>query len=169
MRIAYIALMFTIIFFHLLPLNFIPRGLISPDWMLLFTFAWLLRMPRYVPIGLIAALFLLSDMIFLRPPGLWTALVVVACIRLRSLGGSLRAQTFVMEWFSVAVTAVLFSIGYMLVLGILLYDIGSMDLFFLQLAITVLCYPVAVFVSQSIFNVRKPSPRDIEDTLGDHA
>ena len=168
MRIAYIVLMFTIMFLHLLPLNFIPRGLVSPDWMLLFTFAWLLRMPKYVPIGLIAALFLLSDLIFLLPPGLWTALVVVACIRLRSLSGSLRTQTFMMEWFSVAVTTVLFSIGYLFILVIFLYDIGSMDLFFLRLVITILCYPVAVFVSQSMFNVRKPSPRDIDDTLGNH-
>lgn len=169
MRIAYIVLMFTIIFLHLLPLNFIPRGLVSPDWMLLFTFSWVLRMPKYAPIPLIAALFLLSDLIFLRPPGLWTALVIVACIRLRSLSGNLRTQTFMVEWLSVSITTVLFSIGYLFILAIFLYDIGSMDLFFLQLAVTILFYPVAVFVSQSIFNVRKPSPRDIDDTLGGRA
>ena len=45
----------------------------GPDLMLAFTFAWVLRRPDYVPVLLIAAIFLLEDMLLMRPPGLWTA------------------------------------------------------------------------------------------------
>jgi hypothetical protein len=51
--------------------------------MLALTFAWVLRRPEFVPPLLIAAMILLGDLMFHRPPGLWAALVLVTAETLR--------------------------------------------------------------------------------------
>ena len=75
-RFLYVASCAAIMFFHLLPLQTSPGRWGAPDFLSALTYAWVLRRPEYVPALLIAAMMLLADMLFMRPPGLQAALVV---------------------------------------------------------------------------------------------
>ncbi|MEO0503273.1 MAG: rod shape-determining protein MreD, partial [Pseudomonadota bacterium] len=79
MRIAFTARVMVILFFHMLPLQTATGGWIWPDFILAFALAWSVRRPDYVPLALLAGLFLLADLLLQRPPGLWAALALVAC------------------------------------------------------------------------------------------
>ena len=165
MRLVYVLLGLALIFLHLLPLDTLPRGWAGPDLMLALTFAWVLRRPEYVPPFLLAAMLLLGDLMFHRPPGLWAALVLVAAETLRARYIGLRDLTFAVEWVSVATTLIAVTVTYRLVLAVLMVDQAPLGLSLMQMVMTLLAYPVVVVVSQSVFGVRKLAPGDI-DALG---
>ena len=48
MRLAFVALALVVVFFHLLPLETVPRQWAPPDVLLAFTFAWVLRRPPHM-------------------------------------------------------------------------------------------------------------------------
>ncbi len=90
MRAAFLLLVVAVLFFHLLPLETSPRRWAAPDLILGFACAWCLRRPEYVPAVSLAALFLLTDLLFQRPPGLWATLALIGCEYLKTSGRSLR-------------------------------------------------------------------------------
>src|SRR6056297_1446072 len=147
MRILYVVLGLTLIFLHLLPLDTLPRSWAGPDIMLALTFAWVLRRPEYVPPLLLAGMFLLADLMFHRPPGLWAALVLVGAETLRARHVGLRDLTFAVEWVSVATTLVALTLGYRVILAILMVDQAPLGLSLMQMVMTLLIYPVVVVLS----------------------
>jgi len=76
-RVIYAGVMAAIIFIQLLPLDTRPDVWAAPDLMLTVTLAWTARRPDFSPLILIAGMFLLADLLFQRPPGLWTGLVII--------------------------------------------------------------------------------------------
>ncbi|WP_320177270.1 rod shape-determining protein MreD [Roseovarius pacificus] len=165
MRILYLVLCLALVFLHLLPLDTLPRGWAGPDLMLALTFAWVLRRPDYVPPLLIAGVFLLADLLFQRPPGLWAAFVLISSQTLRNREAGLRDLTFAMEWLNVATTLVALTIGYRIVLTIMLVDQVPLGLSLMQLVATLVVYPLVAFASQAVLRVRKIAPGDV-DALG---
>lgn len=164
MRALYLALALALVFLHLLPLDTLPRGWAGPDLMLAITFAWLLRRPDFVPPLAIAALFLLADLMFQKPPGLWAAIVLLACETLRARSSALRARSFVVEWVSVASTLVAMTLGYRIILAILMVDQAPLGLSLMQMIATLAVYPVVALLSQMLFGVRKLTPGDVDTT-----
>lgn len=164
MNVIYVLVCLVLIFLHLLPLDTLPRRWAGPDMMLAITLAWVLRRPDYVPPILIAIMFLLTDLLYQRPPGLWAALVLLSAEGLRSRAPGLRDLTFLVEWLNVATTLALLTLGYRIILGVLLVDQAPLGLSLMQMVATVLFYPVAVFLSQVVFGVRRLAPGDINPT-----
>ena len=138
-----------LIFLHLLPLETLPRGWAGPDVMLALTFAWLLRRPDYVPPLLIAAVFLLADLLFQRPPGLWAALVLLGNQALRAREPVLRDLTFAVEWLSVATTLFVMMLGYRVILALMMVDQAPLGLSLMQVIATLLVYPLVAIVSKA--------------------
>lgn len=167
MRALYAGLCLAIIFLHLLPLDTVPRGWAGPDLVLALTFAWVLRRPEFVPPLLLALVFLLCDLLFHRPPGLWAALVLIGSQTLRARARELRDLTFSIEWLSVATTLLAMTIAYRVILATLLVDQVPLGLSLMQMAMTLAAYPLVVIVSQAVFGVRRLAPGDV-DPLGGH-
>ena len=165
MRALYAVLGLLLVFLHLLPLDTLPRGWAGPDLMLALTFAWVLRRPEFVPPLLIAAMILLGDLMFQRPPGLWAAIVLLASETLRTRATGLRDQTFAAEWIAVASTLIVMTLGYRIVLALMMVDQAPLGLSVMQLVMTLVAYPFVVLLSQTVFGVRKLAPGDI-DPLG---
>ena len=65
MRMAFPALALVLIFFHLLPLDTLPRRWAPPDLLLALAMAWSLRRPDFVPVLLLGATMLVADMMTL--------------------------------------------------------------------------------------------------------
>lgn len=168
MRAGYLALGMLILFFQLLPLQTLPRSFAGPDLIIAFTCAWAVRRPDYVPTLSVAGLALMADMLFQRPPGLWAVLLVVAAQGLKRRAPGLRDQTFAVEYLAVSVAIVALTLGYRLVLAILLIPQAPMGLTLIQTAMTVLAYPFVAAITSFVFGVRKLQPGD-DQTLGARA
>ena len=135
-----------------------PIRWIAPDILLLITLSWVARRPSFVPALAIAGLFLLSDFLFHRPPGLWAGLVLILSEILRNRARSMRTLPFWIEWGTVSIGIAMITMIDRFTLTMVLVPQGSMGLTLLQLTITILTYPLVVFVSYAVFGVNRPNP-----------
>ena len=126
------------------------------------TFAWVLRRPHYLPTALIAAVFLLTDFLYMRPPGLWTALVVLAVERLRMREAALREQPLLVELGTVAAVMVVLHLAAFVLLLVFGVPQAAFGLMLLQLIATLVAYPMVVILAQMVFKVHKLSPVDFD-------
>lgn len=172
-RLGFIALWAALVFLHLLPVNtappspltdasFLSRFWISPDLHLAITLAWVLRRPEYVPPIIVAATFLMSDLLLQRPPGLWAALAVIGSEALRRRAPSLRDLTFSMEWLNVTMIMTAMFMGYGIILSVMMVEASPWRLTATHALLTITVYPIIVLVSQLLFGVRKLAPGDID-------
>lgn len=167
-RALYVVLCMAILFAHLLPLDTLPRTWAPPEIMMCLTFAWVVRRPDYVPVMLIAAVFLLSDLLLLRPPGLWTALIVISSEYLRSRVLSLRDTPFPFEFGIVLLITLICFVVYRIGLSIVLVQQAQLSIFLTQVFFTCIAYSAVVAVSHFVLGVRKTSATDI-NTIGRRA
>ncbi|MBC7132925.1 MAG: rod shape-determining protein MreD [Roseovarius sp.] len=161
MRALHVGLAALFVFVNLLPLETRPPGWAGPDLFLALTFAWAVRRPDFVPPLQVAALALMLDLLLHRPPGLWAALVVLGCEALRRRAPALRDRTFAADWAAVAGVLVAMTLGYRLVLAVLLVDQAPLGLSLTWLISTLAAYPLVVLVSHLLLGVRKPAPGDL--------
>lgn len=161
MRLVFAALVLMLLFFHLLPLQIAPGGLIWPDFILTFALAWSVRRPEYVPPVMLALSFLLADLLLQRPPGLWALLALIACERIKVQSRTLRDASLATEMITAAMWIVAVGLGYRIVLAIFLVDTPSLGLSLIQIAVTVAAYPVVAGVTHAVMGVRKAAPGDI--------
>lgn len=160
--LAYFGLMGGIMLVQILPLDLGLYDLPGPDMMLCITFAWVLRRPQYVPTPLIAGVFLVADMLLMRPPGLWTGIVVLCVEVLRNRAGPSRDQPFLLEWAMVAVLVLGASVLEALVLAIFFVDQAGLGLSLLKFLATVFTYPIVVLASRWVFHVEKMTPGELD-------
>ncbi len=165
MRIGYISLCALIIFFHLLPLDTVPRQWAPPDLLIAFTFAWALRRPDFVPALAIAVVMLLADFLFQRPPGLMAVLVVVGSEYLKTRFSGLSDASFVGEWASVAIVLVAITAANRIILGLMAVEQAQLVLSLSQLILTLMIYPVIALITHYVLGVSKLAPSD-QDVLG---
>jgi len=161
MRLAYFGLALAIIFFHLIPLDTVPRRWAPPDLLMAFTFAWAVRRPEFVPPLAIAAAVLLTDFLFQRPPGLMAALVLLASENLKSRLVGPSEVTFAAEWAAVFIAVVAVTLCYRLVLALLVVPTPPLGLSLTQMVLTGALYPVVVAVTQMVMGVRRSAPGDV--------
>lgn len=164
-RVAFALLTCVIIFLYLLPLDTRPDTWPVPDFMLLIALVWTARRPDFAPVTVIAALFFLADLLFQRPPGLWTALVVILTEVLRRRARQIRNTPLLLEWLFVAVGMVAITLAYRIALAIVVMPQAPLGLTIIQLIMTILIYPAIVGLAHVIFGVSRPAPGQT-DSLG---
>lgn len=161
MRIAFGLLVLVILFLHLLPLQTATGGLIWPDFVLGFALAWSARRPEYVPAVLLAAMFLVADLLLQRPPGLWAVLALIACEQIKAQSRGLRDASFMAEFASVSLRIVGVLIAYRVILAIMLVDSTPMGPTLIQIVATVLAYPLVVAITHGLLGVTKAAPNEL--------
>lgn len=142
-----------------------PVRWIAPDLLLLLALAWVARRPSFAPALVIAATFLLADFLFQRPPGLWAGLVLILSEIIRSRTHSLRTLPFWIEWSTIAMGIAAITLVDRFTLTMVLVPQASLGLTLLQLMLTILAYPLVVFVSYAFLGVSRPAPGEV-DALG---
>lgn len=161
MRAAFGLLTLCILFVHLLPLKTsAPTQWAGLDLLMVFAMAWSVRRPDYVPLLMLALLFLLADLLLQRPPGLWAALMLMACERLRGQAHILRDAGAATEYLNVSALIVGIYLLNRLVLGLVIVDLPPLGLYLLQMIATLAAYPFAVFITHALMGVRKLAPSD---------
>jgi rod shape-determining protein MreD len=153
------------LFLRLLPLGAMPGTLPGPDLLLCLVLAWVLRRPEYMPALLIAAVFLLEDMLLMRPPGLWALVVLLGAEFLRHRQPLMRELGFPMEWAVVSAVMLAMLLAERLALSLAMVPMPSLGLSMVQLLLTVLAYPLAVLVSHFAAARAQPATGEV-DALG---
>lgn len=160
-RGAFAVTALAVIFAQLLPLATVPRVWAPPDLLLLAAIVWVVRRPNYLPVWLVAVTFLLADLLFHRPPGLFAALVILLTEALRKRAPVLRNATFAVEWFSVAVAIAAITLGNRIVLGIVMTPQAPLSLTLIQMLMTMIAYPVIVGLAVVAFGITRPAPGEV--------
>lgn len=164
-RALFVALFTALTFLKLLPLGGLAGDWPGPDLLLCLIFAWAMRRPDYLPVALIAGIVLIEDLLLMRPPGLWTALVVLATEFLRSRAELTRELNFAVEWLLVAGLMVGLLLAYRLSLAVVLVPQAAFGFSMVQTLWSILCYPVVVMLSRLAFDLRKPATGEV-DAMG---
>ena len=134
-----------------------------PDLVLGIALVWVVRRPDVLPLLPIVAVTLLGDFLYQRPPGLWTALVIIGTEFLRSRATLMRDLPFLMEWGIVASVLTAMTLGYRAVLALALVGTPPLGPALAHLALTVLAYPALIVVSRFAFGVDKIAPGEVDD------
>lgn len=162
-RALFLVLVGALVFAALLPGSF-TGTFPGPDVLLCVTFAWLLRRPDFVPVLIIALVFLLTDVMYFKPLGLWAAIVVLASEFVRRREVSFREASFLSEWVFVSSVFTGIFVANAVILAFFGVEQHSFGLTVMQLIFTVLLYPIVVFVSSAILGVRKLTPIQTDRT-----
>ncbi|PUB16420.1 rod shape-determining protein MreD [Yoonia sediminilitoris] len=161
-RLVFVGLAFVLIVVQLVPLDMRPMIWAAPDILLAATLAWVARRPDYLPVIVIAAVFLLTDLLFQRPPGLWAALVVVLTEAIRKRARGIRNMPLLLEWGTIAFGIVAITLANRLVLAVVMTPQPPLGLTLIQMIATILSYPLVVFVAYAIFRVSRPAPGQVD-------
>lgn len=164
-QLLFVGLVVLIVFVRLIPLQTTPSSWAMPDLLMCFCFAWVLRRPDYMPTLLIAAVMLTTDFLFMRPPGLMAALVVLGSEFLRARSHTLRELPFTLEWGMVIGLMIGILLANRVVLIIVMSPRPSLGLSLSQLIVTIAAYPLVVAFSKYGLGIRKISPGEV-DALG---
>ncbi|SEV91756.1 rod shape-determining protein MreD [Cognatiyoonia koreensis] len=164
-RGIYLALAITIIFIQLLPLDQRPTLFSPPDFLLVLTLVWVARRPDFVPFYMIGTVFFLTDLLFQRPPGLMSALVLIASEVIRSRAQSIRDLPFLGEFGLVAFAVIAVAAVNRATLAIVLTPQPYQLLELLHILATLIAIPFVMFSAQFIFGVRRPAPGQV-DSMG---
>lgn len=156
----------TLFFFaRILPLNGMPASIPGPDLMIAMAFAWILRRPEYAPAPLIIAVFLLEDMLYQRPPGLWTAVVLIGTEFVRGRVALMRGLPFPAEWAMVAGVLTGMVLLNRLVLALALVPLPALSMEMLRVLTTMGAYPFVVLATRMVFDLHDPE----KDRMGRRA
>lgn len=156
-RLLFVVMAGVVGFVHLLPINSGIEQLPGPDVLLLIALSWTVMRPTYVPVFLLAVVFLLADLLFMRPPGLWTALAILGCEFLRSRRVILRNAQFPMEWLLVGGVIAAMTVANALILGLFGVPQPTVGLTLMRMLFTILCYPLVMILAGRAFGLTAPS------------
>ncbi|WP_108484254.1 rod shape-determining protein MreD [Oceaniglobus ichthyenteri] len=159
-RALFVALAAAVVFLQILPFRIDGDHWPGPDILTLLAFAWVMRRPDYVPPVLVLAVMLFTDVLFMRPLGLWAAIVLIGLEFLRARQQFSRDLPFLVEWIMVAIVIAMMTLTNTLVLAIFLVEQPVLTLITLQMIISILSYPVVVAVSRYVIGVRKMAPAE---------
>lgn len=159
----YLLIAGTTLFLRLLPLDLTGTAWPGPDLLLCLTMGWLLRRPSHLPAPVIGGVYLIEDLITLRPPGLWALLVLASTEFLRRRQSVVREINLMLEWAMVAGVIVAMTLANRVVLAIVMVPLPPLDLSLMKLVFTVAAYPVVVLLLHFVLRVRKPATGEVDD------
>jgi len=136
--IKYVLLCCIIISFQILPLPIVQQEILWPDLIFLFTVGWLVRRPNQLPISIIFAIHLISDILLLRPIGLWSGLSLII---------------FVFVKWKVYMAKTIFKFGQELIFVMALLSLGLITNLMLQYIFKILNPPFLMITLQMTFTL----------------
>lgn len=149
------ALAGAILFLRLLPLDVGATSWPGPDVALCLALAWVLRWPDRLPALVIAGVFLLEDLILMRPPGLWAAIVLMGTEAARLREGRWREHSFLVEWLRLSILIGAMMLAYRVAQVLTLLPVPALGLVILHYIATVAAYPFVVLGARLLFGLRR--------------
>lgn len=163
-RGVFFALAWAIMIAAMVPLDQRPPQWAAPDVLLACALVWVARRPDFVPLPIIAVVFFAADLLFQRPLGLWTALVILACETLRSRNRDLRTMSFLAEWGFAALCIGMITLANRLVLALVFTPQAPLGLTLAQMLATAAIYPLVAALAYLVFGVSRLPPDTLRST-----
>ena len=160
-RGLYLGASLVLILAALVPLSAVPRALPPPEALLVLTLAWVARRPAEVPPAAIAGVFLLADLLLMRPPGLHAFLVLAAAEWLR--WHPARTASFPAEWARAAGAVLVVAAAEQAILTLTLAGAPPAGPALARALLTALSYPLAALVAGVILGARAPRPARVKE------
>ncbi len=160
-RGVFVLLAFVLIIFDLVPLDMRPSLWAAPDLLLAATLAWVARKPRHVPVVVIAGIMLMTDFLFMRPPGLWTALVVILTEMIRRQHRDFRNMPLLVEWGTVTFGIVAITLVNRVVLAVVMAPQAPFALALIEMVGTIAIYPLVLVAAHFAFGVSRAAPGEL--------
>ena len=154
-RALFVLIAISVMFVQLLPLHPGPGQLPGPDVMLVLVLSWTIIRPELVPVLLVASVFLVFDLLLMRPPGLWTALTILGCEFLRSRRILLRGASFPVEWLLVACVVTAMTFANAVILALFAVPQPALGLTLIRMLFTIAVYPLILLLAARPFRLRK--------------
>ncbi len=164
-RVAFLLFWVMLLLLRLLPLGGQAGDWPGPDLLLCLMLAWVTQRPDHLPVLMIAGVMLIEDLLLMRPPGLWTALVVLATEFLRARSALTRELGFTAEWLLIALVMLAMLLVYRLVFAVAFLEQPPLGFALVQTIASILCYPAVVGALRLAINLRKPSAGEV-DAMG---
>lgn len=161
-RLIFLGVAVILTFVRLLPLQTTAGHLPGPDILLCLIFAWMVRRPEYLSALMIGVVVLAEDMLLMRPPGLWAALVLMGAEFIRARSALTRELSFGVEWLLVA--GVIFGVFFAnrILLDLAFVDQPSFGFSLLQIIWSIVAYPAVVAVSRYGLDLYKPAMGQVD-------
>lgn len=158
----FVLLFLAILFWRLVPMApgrvFWP----GPDLSLCLAMVWVLRRPDQVPVLTIGLIFLIEDIILLRPIGLWAAVMVIGTEAARKREAGWRELPFMVEWLRVAILMAVMMAGYRFLMAVFFLPLPPLGQVILQYIATIAAYPLVAGLAGWLFGL--PRNRAESDT-----
>lgn len=161
-RLIFLGVAVFLTFLRLLPLDSTAGSLPGPDILMCLILAWMVRRPEYLPAPMIAAVVLTEDLLLMRPPGLWTAIVLLGAEFVRARSALTRELSFGVEWLLVAGVMLAMFMANRLIMGLAFLDQPVFGFALVQILWSMLAYPVVVAVSVYGLDLHKPATGEID-------
>jgi rod shape-determining protein MreD len=161
-RGLFLAVALVLLFMRLLPLGSAPGALPGPDILVCVIMAWIVRRPDFLPMPLILVVIFAEDLILMRPPGLWTAIVILATEFLRGRIALTRELSFIVEWLLVAGVMLGMMLAYRLILGLAFVPQAPFGFAIVQVLWSIAVYPAVVALSRLALDLRKPATGEVD-------
>jgi len=149
------ALFLAILFWRLLPLAPGRIGWPGPDLALCLALVWVLRRPEQVSVLTVALLFLIEDILLMRPIGLGAALAVIGTEAARRREQRWRELPFMVEWLRVAMLLGLVVAANRILLAVFFLPLPPLGQVVLQLIATVAAYPLVAWLAGRAFGLAR--------------
>jgi rod shape-determining protein MreD len=162
-RGLFLMLALVLLFLRLLPLGNAPGALPGPDLLMCLIMAWVVRRPDFLPMPLILVVILVEDLILMRPPGLWTAIVILTTEFLRSRVALTRELNFLVEWVLISGIMLGMLLTYRLALGLAFVPQPALGFAIVQVLWSIALYPLVVGLSRLVLDLRKPAMGEVDD------
>lgn len=146
--LRYTLIALVILLWRLLPLSPGAIRWPGPDLLLCLTFVWILRRPDQVPALLIAVVFLIEDIILMRPIGLGAAIVVLGSEAARLREHRWREHPFMVEWLRVSILFALMMVCYRFAQSLFFLPLPALGQVMLQLIATAAAYPAVTLAGR---------------------
>lgn len=161
-RLIFLGVAVILTFVRLLPLQTTAGHLPGPDILLCLIFAWMVRRPEYLSALMIGVVVLVEDMLLMRPPGLWAALVLMGAEFIRARSALTRELSFGVEWL--LVSGVIFGVFFAnrILLNMAFVDQPSFGFSLLQIIWSIVAYPAVVAVSRYGLDLYKPAMGQVD-------
>ncbi|MEM6595476.1 MAG: hypothetical protein AAF672_11875 [Pseudomonadota bacterium] len=164
-RALFLFICAVLIFLKLLPLTTEPRSIPGPDLLFCLTAVWIMRRPRWAPVGLIVLVHLLADILFMRPVGLWPALALLGYefMRRQAEGGTEVSALVEIGLAGVAFTAIVTANAFFLtIVGVQHPGIFAA---ILHVLVTLLAYPIVMGFCVIVLRVRRRRPTELDGSV----
>lgn len=165
-RALLMALITLAVFIKLLPLQTGASSLPWPDVILCLMTAWTIRRPELVPLWMVVAVGFITDMVFLRPPGVWALILILGFEGLRAHArreGTMSAASEAGAVLVLFTSAFLANRLFLLIFAVPQPNFGATVL---ELLASLMLYPLVALVTVFIFRVRRPDPTDLQGLRG---